>query len=260
MSTISRIQIALIGMLLGGAIAFAWAVAEAQQVAAVKAVRPTAHDLTAASQTVAAEQLRASIVRAVEERLGTLASDVQVHLLDEPDAISVPGGRLEIRPKTVADDVIGRRVYQLSIIVDGTVARSVSVKAETLAWADVVTAARNLRRDDVLEADDITLERVALASGKQELVRSMEDVIGKRLTKPVSVHKPLPISALTEPYAVRRGDRVTIEAKRGGLLIQTAGLTKGAAQAGDSVTVTNLDSGKDVRARVIGPGSVRVEF
>jgi flagella basal body P-ring formation protein FlgA len=260
MSTMARIRIAIIGMLVGGAVALAWAAAEAQQIASAKAVRPLTLDVAAASQTVTAEQLRAAIERAVEERLGAVSSDVQVRLLDEPEPINVPGGRLDIRSKSLGEEVIGRRVFQLGLWVNGAVARTLSVKAETVAWADLVTAARNLKRDDVLESEDVTLERVALGSGKQEFARTTEEVIGKRVTKPVSIHKPLSISALTEPFAVRRGDRVTIEAKRGGLLVQTAGITKGAAQAGDSVTVTNLDSGKDVRARVIGPGSVRVEF
>jgi flagella basal body P-ring formation protein FlgA len=63
-----------------------------------------------------------------------------------------------------------------------------------------------------------------------------------------------------QPYAVRKGDRVTIEARRGRLLIQTTGITKAVGQIGQVVTVTNQDSGRDIRAKVVGPGVVQVEF
>ncbi|MGH7231772.1 MAG: flagellar basal body P-ring formation chaperone FlgA, partial [Nitrospiraceae bacterium] len=65
---------------------------------------------------------------------------------------------------------------------------------------------------------------------------------------------------LAQPYAVRRGDRVTIEARRGGLLIQASGVTKAAGFAGQTLTVTNQDSGKDISAKVVGPGVVQVDF
>jgi flagella basal body P-ring formation protein FlgA len=62
------------------------------------------------------------------------------------------------------------------------------------------------------------------------------------------------------PYAVRKGDRVSIEARHGGLSIQTAGVTKMSGEVGQSVTVANVDSGKELRAKVVGPGVVRVEY
>ena len=72
--------------------------------------------------------------------------------------------------------------------------------------------------------------------------------------------RPIKLTALRRPFVVRKGDRVMIEAKMGGLSIQTAGVTKGNGELGQTVTVSNTDSGKDVRGKVVGPGVVRVDF
>lgn len=226
----------------------------------VKVARAVLSAPAARMQSVTADDIRMALERAIADRLGGSATEVQVRLLDEPEPLTLPSGRIDIRPKAWPEDVLGRRIMQVSVLVDGTVVRSLTVRTETFAWAEAVIAARQIKADEVLQPEDIVVEKLSLGPGKPAYLRSAEAAVGKRLTKAVAGHKPIPATALGEPYAVKRGDRVTIEARRGSLLVQTAGITKGPAQSGESVTVTNLDSGKDVRARVLGPGSVRVEF
>jgi len=101
---------------------------------------------------------------------------------------------------------------------------------------------------------------VELAVLGRQYATNLDEVIGKRAIRSLAVQSPISKSALAQPYLVRKGDRVTIEAKRKGLSIQTIGIMKAVGQAGQMVTVTNQDSGKDLRAKVVGPGVVRVEF
>ena len=56
------------------------------------------------------------------------------------------------------------------------------------------------------------------------------------------------------------GDRVMIEARQGNLSIQTVGVTKSHGEMGQTITVSNVDSGKELRATVVAPGVVRVTF
>jgi flagella basal body P-ring formation protein FlgA len=51
-----------------------------------------------------------------------------------------------------------------------------------------------------------------------------------------------------------------IEAKRGGLSIQAYGVTKSSGHVGQTVMVGNVDSGRELRAKIVGPGLVQVEF
>jgi flagella basal body P-ring formation protein FlgA len=117
-----------------------------------------------------------------------------------------------------------------------------------------------IKADELIEAGDVTVKRVKVNSLQHPFVSDVNEAVGKSAAKTLPPQMPIRVSALAKPYAVRKGDRVTIEAKRGGLAIQTVGVTKTGAQLGEFVTVTNQDSGKDIRGKVVGPGLVRVEF
>jgi flagellar basal body P-ring formation protein FlgA len=93
-----------------------------------------------------------------------------------------------------------------------------------------------------------------------QLITDTKDVIGKSAARPLQTNNPIRLGMVKKPYAVRKGDRVSIEARRGGLSIQVVGVTKASGEIGQSVTVANVDSGKELRAKIVGPGTVRVEY
>jgi flagellar basal body P-ring formation protein FlgA len=142
----------------------------------------------------------------------------------------------------------------------GKVIQTVRASADIIALIDVAVATRLIKIDQTIEADDVAIARTPMAGLPRQYAMNLDEVIGKRAARPIAPHVPVSVSTLTQPYLVRKGDRVTIEAKRGRLQIQTIGIMKVMGQVGQTVIVTNQDSGKDLRAKVIGPGLVRVDF
>jgi flagella basal body P-ring formation protein FlgA len=202
-----------------------------------------------------------AIARYLESRLDGRVSDVEVSLVDPQDPLTVPGGILDVQVTgSGSDDVVGRRHFRLSVAVDGKEVSPLPVTADVSLLAEVVAATRMIKSDELIEADDVTVKRVKVNSLRHDFVSDVNDAIGKSASRMLQPQAPIRTSALMKPYAVRKGDRVTIEAKRGGLLIQTVGVTKAAAQLGQFVTITNQDSGKELRGKVVGPGLVQVEF
>jgi flagella basal body P-ring formation protein FlgA len=145
-------------------------------------------------------------------------------------------------------------------VVAGHETESLDVIADVSLYADVVAPTRMLKPDELIEPDDVGLVRVRVNGVPHHFLVNPEEAIGKSPGKVLQPQMPIRGSSLVKPFIVRKGDRVTIEARRGGLSIQATGITKAAAQLGQYVTVTNQDSGKEVRGRVAGPGLVRVEF
>lgn len=215
---------------------------------------------TAAAAPVTVAQIMEAIQAHVHEHLGHVGT-VQVELLDSPDALPVApsGARLRVIPGS-PEDALGRRPFTVILEIAGQEHGRLAVTAEVSVLARVVTATRTLRPDEVLEPDDVAVMPVRLRTARHDFLADLDEAIGKRVIKPVSAGAPIRRSALAEPYSVKKGDRVTIEAKRGGLTIQTAGVTKSAGKIGQIVAVTNQDSGREIRARVVGPGLVQVDF
>lgn len=212
-------------------------------------------------QQVTPSQMQQVILNYIRSRKDDTIADVQVTLLEPEEPVPLPSGTLSMRViPGVAADEYGRRQVEVALSIHGKVVQTVKALVDVTALVDVAVTTRAIRMDETLQPDDITTTRIPLVSTARQYATNLDEVIGKRATRPLASHTSISLSALGQPFLVRKGDRVTIEAKRKGLLIQTMGITKAVGQVGQTVTVTNQDSGKDLRAKVIGPGLVRVDF
>lgn len=212
-------------------------------------------------QHVTPEHMQQAILNYVRSQKDDMLADVQVRLLEPEQSVTLPGGTLGIRVLPIAPvEGYGRQEFDVALSVNGKVVQTARASADIVALIDVVVATKLIKIDQTIEAGDLTITRTPLTVSPQLYATNLDEVIGKRAGRPLAPRVPINLSTLAEPYLVRKGDRVTIEAKRKGLLIQTIGIMKAVGQAGQMVTVTNQDSGKDLRAKVVGPGVVRVEF
>ena len=159
-----------------------------------------------------------------------------------------------------SDEPLGRRVFQIHVAVNGRFIKTVDATADVAAVQEVVVPVRPIKMDEQIEADDVTTDRIVLFDLKQPYITNPADVIGKAAIRPLAAQSAIRITAVRRPFAVHKGDRVMIEARQGNLSIQTVGVTKSHGEMGQTITVSNVDSGKELRATVVAPGVVRVTF
>lgn len=207
------------------------------------------------------EQLRGVIHDFVKRELEGRAADCQVMLGEPQQPISVPAGTLDLQVGGGrSDEPLGRRVFQIHLAVNGRFIKTVDATADVAALVDVVVPVRAIKADQEIAVDDVSIERIVLFDLKQPFATNPADVIGKAAIRPLPPQNAIRLTSVRRPFAVRKGDRVTIEARQGGLSIQTVGVTKSHGEVGQTITVSNVDSGKDLRATVVAPGVVRVSF
>jgi len=234
----------------------------AKRAVSVAAAKPASKEhRKPVTQEVTAEQVSLTLQRYIEKQVDGKVGEVEVRLLNYSEPMIVPAGLLEVRVASRAlDEGLGQRIFQMALAVNGKPVETLKVLAEVSATAEVVTAARNIRPDETIQAEDLAMATVQLPALVHDFVTDPELVLGKRATRPLRADTPVKLSAVSVPHVMKRGDQVTIEIKHGGLLIQASGTTKSDGQVGQSIIVTNLDSGKEIRGKVIGPGVVRVGF
>lgn len=215
----------------------------------------------AGMQQITVDQLRRAVVAHLEARLGGRVGEVEAEILDPSEPVLRPVGSLQLEITSGGrTDTAGRRRFRIVPMVAGQETESLDVIADVSLYADVVAPTRMLKPEELIEPDDVGVVRVKVNGVPHHFLVNPDEAVGKSPGKVLQPQMPIRGSALVKPFTVRKGDRVTIEARRGGLSIQATGITKAAAQLGQFVTVTNQDSGKEVRGRVAGPGLVRVEF
>lgn len=214
-----------------------------------------------ALQQLHPEQIHRSILRLLEQDMAGRVRAVHIAMVDPLDPLKIPSGAVHLRISPNGNgEGLGRRTFHVQVNVNGKPWQTIDAIADVSASIDAVVPTRVLPIDSVLEAEDVAVHQVKLTDLDHQLITNVRDVIGKSAARPLQVNNPIRLGMVKKPYAVRKGDRVSIEARRGGLSIQAIGVTKSSGEIGQTITVANADSGKELRAKIIGPGAVRVEF
>jgi flagella basal body P-ring formation protein FlgA len=143
--------------------------------------------------------------------------------------------------------------------VDGREAARARVTAQIELSTRAVVAARPLSRGHVITEDDISLSLAPYSQAKGAIT-DPQMVIGNATKNNINAGEPINERTLTKSLMVRRGDMVTIVAQSGGLKVSASGQARQDGALGDTVSVTNLNSNKNVAGRVIGPNLVEIVF
>ena len=161
---------------------------------------------------------------------------------------------LTIRPGASINHIgSGSPVGRVTFVVG-----SARITADVVAVKEVVVATRFLRHNQVLEGGDLTLASVRVAWADARYLATPEQAIGKRVTRTVPSHFPLTQDVLAEPYTIRKGARISIQYVSGALRILALGIAKEDGPLGASIRVTNMDSKKDLWAKIVDGETVQV--
>ena len=137
---------------------------------------------------------------------------------------------------------------------------------DTLGWrydyvvrarvsAMVAIAAAPVAANEALTDVQVTIERRDI-SNIADPISNPADAVGqmsRRMLRPGDI---LRSGQLSSPVLVKRGDAVTMVARRDGIEVSMAGEALDAGGKGIVVRVRNAGSGQVVRMRVAGPGTV----
>ncbi len=176
-----------------------------------------------------------------------------------PKPFEVPAGEIEFQVIPAKPGVIGSRRLTLLTRVDGQVASNQSIRVDIEALAEIIIAAANLRRGEVLDQDDLVLQRQDISTVKQPLFSAAE-ILGKRLKRSVRLGQPVQRKQIDFPPLVARGERVTIKVSSGGLNLTASGEAQQDGRKDDTIRVMNSNSRKVILGRVVAPGLVTVEL
>ncbi len=208
------------------------------------------------------EQIQKTIQKYLEGEWGARVKAVQVTLLEPLDPVKIPSGVIELQIPSVAggSTTMGRRSFAIQVTVNGNPWKTIEALADISAMIDVVVPSRFLKSEETIAPDDLTTARIVTYDVKHPFITDAEAAIGKSTVRPLQPNTPLRPTFLKKPFMVKKGDHVMIEARRGNFSVQTSGVTKGSGQVGETVMVANLDSGRELRAKIVAPGLVQVEF
>jgi flagella basal body P-ring formation protein FlgA len=190
---------------------------------------------------------------------GNAADDTDIDLPGfTPPIIPVEMTPVSIVSQLDYDSSSGRFTAALTVTGEGMnpIDSRISGRVEEMVEAPV--ALTRLLPETVLRSDDVRIARVRTASLQNEVARSVDQIVGMQLRRPVAAGQPLRLADLIRPPLVRRGSTVQIELSSSGLSVTGQAVALDAGVDGERIRVQNMTSHAFLFAQVVGPGQVRV--
>ena len=140
------------------------------------------------------------------------------------------------------------------------VVRNIPVRVEVEALADMVVTLRQLDHGTIITSTDITVLKrdVAMVAGK--FTRNADDIVGKRARTMLKANSAVRTDQIEKVPLIISGQMVTIMAENNIMKITLSGKARSAGAVGDIIMVQNLNSMKEIPARVVDANTVQISF
>lgn len=195
------------------------------------------------------ERIRDAAIHAVAP---DAASDARV----QAEASLDPGLRMPACGEGLSAHVGQRGVAEVSC--NGPTGWKLFVPVRVTRLGDVLVLARPVAAGQSITLDVLRVETRNQAGLGAGLLERPEQALGRIAARPLSAGAALGASDLKSPRLVKRGDQVTLIARRGGLEVRSLGRALGDAGEDEVVNVENSSSRRQVRGRVNARGEVEV--
>lgn len=212
-------------------------------------------------QSIAVTDFEEAVYSALTRQYGRPQHRVSVRILFPNKPLKVQAGTRHLEVEELAGGArTGRRAFRVGLFIDRQYIKTINVVGEVRAQATVTAPTRWIKPREVMIAEDVTTMTVDVPSLAHDFILHPDEVIGKQVLRPLPPRQPIRKVMLDDPPIIHKGDRVMIEARRGGLVVQAVGLANAAGKSGDTISVKNTSSGREVIGTILRAGLVEVGF
>lgn len=149
-------------------------------------------------------------------------------------------------------------VVMVVVSIDGRVFTKVPVKIDVKQYRQVVVASGQVSMNDVFSAQNLSYERMDIGKLRAGYFTDMKKVLGMASGRSLNSSMVINESMLVKPILVKRGSTVNIIARIGGMEVTAMGEAMQDGAEGQLIRVKNVNSGKNISAKVIDAGTVQV--
>jgi len=206
-------------------------------------------------------EIRSAVEAYVRQKTSGLGWDVRIKPYEITKGPVQPDGPLEYEV-VAPQQWEGWGAVSLTVFArqGDRVVRNSSMRVEVEALTDMVVTLRQLDHGTIITGKDIAVQKRDIASVGGKFSRSMDDLIGKRLRTTIKANAALRADQVEKVPLITSGQMVTIVAENEIIKITVAGRARNAGAEGDTIMVQNLNSLKELPARVINSSTVQVSF
>lgn len=180
--------------------------------------------------------------------------DAQIEILDF-SRIGVPRGTLEFSKSSLMPNGLWRG----RILYDQNRSMPVWVKSRITVERSWVEAAQPLAVGQPIETSQLILKSGPRFPFDSNLISSIDLVAGRRPVRNLASGTPIVPAMLAIAHDIERGDRVAVEVRVGGAILDFDSTAESSGRAGETIMVKNPGNGRTFQAKIQDKGHVLVE-
>lgn len=174
-----------------------------------------------------------------------------------PLPFTLPDGELSCDVIPSNPGILNSSRFSLIFRVNDRVVKNMSIRGKIEARANIITTAIPVKKGTILAPRHLK-ETVMDISELKDPGFSVDEFLGKKITRSVRAGSPVQISMVESLPVIHRGEKVKIVIQSGSMLLTATGLAHSDGKIDDLIRVQNINSNKVVFGRVAGPGIVEV--
>jgi flagella basal body P-ring formation protein FlgA len=124
----------------------------------------------------------------------------------------------------------------------------------------VVVASVPLQKGQIISTDDLSYEVIEITTFNPGHIADHQAIVGQQAKRRINQGDAVLAQWLIEPKAIRRGDRVTIQASSNQISVATSGTAMADGRLGEQINVRNNRSDRVIRAKVVAEGRVSISL
>jgi len=219
-------------------------------------------DVVARSGLVSSDSLKSLLLKEVRSRMPANlkeGKDWDFEVKKVPNNIVAPerGGKIVVNLSPQFSG-IGQEVATVQVFNDKKVISKYTIPFVVHRFEYVAEMRNAIRKDETIGEQDFEMVWQETTFQKRKVIKAAKEAIGRTAIRTLKSGEILVDNALSAPYAVKAGDAVKLFAKFGESVVQINAIAQKNAFKGQTISVRNIDTGKDILATVSGLGEAWV--
>ncbi len=210
---------------------------------------------------VKAQDICDAVRRHIQANAPWRSDQMKIRPITYSHDVAVSEGQLSFQVRSPKhNDWLGSIPFVVTVIVDGNVAKKVTVPASIEVWSDVALAAIPLGKYQIIEPKHVRFEKMNLARAPANALLNMDQAVGSRTNRNIAANSILRSDQIELPPVVQRGDVVQVIAESRRMKISVKARAKESGAIGKMIRVQNLRSNRTIYAEVLDAQTVLVNF
>jgi len=202
--------------------------------------------------------LRDLLATDLSERLNVPVQTLQLTFNVEDEkllSLAEPMFKFDIQPSHAR--ALGNVSWQVTVLTD-TASRKVTLSAVARAWLDQVLVAQPLAMHKVLEATDFSVQRVLVDSLPGRQLLNLDQCVGQEAAEDLHPGTVMTAQLVNAVPLVKPGQLVTINLRRGSVLLRSVARAMEEGSMGQTIRVRNENTRDTLDVTVTGAQEARL--